>query len=90
MFMMCLCKCLIQSSCTDKGPWKTRSQNLERRRRDELLRLRSHSATKFNIEIENITRVNQIYSNQIENHGCKPVVVNLIISGVFPLEIIAE
>lgn len=27
--MMCLCKCLIQSSCTDRGPWKTRSQNLE-------------------------------------------------------------
>lgn len=24
----CLCKCLIQSSWTDRGPWKTRSQNL--------------------------------------------------------------
>ena len=30
VFIMCLCKCLIQSSCTDKGPWKTRSQNLQR------------------------------------------------------------
>lgn len=28
VFIMCLCKCFIQSSCTDKGPWKTRSQNL--------------------------------------------------------------
>lgn len=30
VFIMCLCKCFIQSSCTDKGPWKTRSQNLRR------------------------------------------------------------
>lgn len=30
VFIMCLCKCLIQSSWTDNGPWKTRSQNLRR------------------------------------------------------------
>lgn len=30
VFIMCLCKCFIQSSWTDKGPWKTRSQNLRR------------------------------------------------------------
>lgn len=35
VFIMCLCKCFIQSSCTDKGPWKTRSQNLRRRGADE-------------------------------------------------------
>lgn len=29
VFIMCLCKCLIQSSWTDNGPWKTRSQNLQ-------------------------------------------------------------
>lgn len=55
VFMMCLCKCLIQSSWTDSGPWKTRSQNLQRENRKKtktgfrLVRTKKQSFLSFQL-----------------------------------------
>lgn len=59
VLMMCLCKCLIQSSWTDKGPWNTKSQNLKRKQGIKTI----HSLCDYrkkkkkNMENENVSHV---------------------------------